>query len=394
VSLPVIALATVLGSEAAMAVPAGLATSISACALTSVANGTGAGWAIFKIVTMTKIKIGLIGVIAVAGLVVPLVFQHQGQVQLQEEVKALRQRTAELEAENDLLLKNARQGRSMGVSRAPVFMENTAASLEKRTSEFAQTNVYTRLMTKSPKITAEQAETFLKENNRNASSLLAAFRTTQDPALLQEAMQKFPNDPMVAFEAAFRENSNPGESRQWLEVLKRTAPENALGNYLSALDYFKSGHGDLAVQELLAASGKKQFEDYTQARVQDDEEAYLSAGYSVAEAKTVSSMQLMLPQLQQIKQLGTEMLNMANAYKQSGDDRSAQTTLQMLANLGQRYANLAPGEAEVSQRWGLRWKRWRLIKWSRLPFTERMENRYRTASTSWGSKGKRYESST
>lgn len=46
------------------------------------------------------------------------------------------------------------------------------------------------------------------------------------------------------------------------------------------------------MQDLIAASSKPQFQDYTLERVQDDEEAYRAAGYSVAEAKTIPSGQL------------------------------------------------------------------------------------------------------
>ena len=68
----------------------------------------------------------------------------------------------------------------------------------------------------------------------------------------------------------------------------QSAPENALANYLSALDCFKAGQTDQAVQELIAASDKPQFQDYSLNSVQDDEETYLAAGYSEAEAAAVA----------------------------------------------------------------------------------------------------------
>src|SRR5205814_8096048 len=121
------------------------------------------------------------------------------------------------------------------------------------------------------------------------------YWVTENAALLAEAIQKFPNDPQVAFEAAFKKDSSPEERLQWLNALKKSDPENSLPDYLSAPDYFKAGQTDQAVRELISASGKKQFHDYTLDRVQDDEEAYLAAGYSAAEAKTIPSSQLLLP---------------------------------------------------------------------------------------------------
>ena len=214
------------------------------------------------------------------------------------------------------------------------------------------TNLYERLKDKQGKLTEEQVESYLKASRRNAASLLAAYRTTGDPALLDEAAQKFPNDPQVAFEAVFKQDATPEDRRRWLESFKKSDPENALGFYLSALDYFRSGRTDQAVQELLSTSDKP-FLDYTAQRYQDDTEAYLSAGYSVADAKTTAGMQLLLPQLKQLKELGLDMVELSKSYRQAGDDASAQTALQMMINLAERYANPSPGEATVSQLVGL-----------------------------------------
>jgi hypothetical protein len=149
-------------------------------------------------------------------------------------------------------------------------------------------------------------------------------------------MQKYPNDPQVAFEAVFKEDASPADQRHWLEAFKQSAPDNALANYLSALNYFKAGQTDQAVQELTAASGKPQYQDYSLDRTQVDEEAYLSAGYSAAEAKLIALPWLMVPQFGNVKQLGLNMVDLANAYTQLGDQASAQATLQIAANLGHR----------------------------------------------------------
>jgi hypothetical protein len=46
-----------------------------------------------------------------------------------------------------------------------------------------------------PKLTAEQVESYLAANRRSAGSLLAAFQATGDKRLLQEAKEKYPNEP-------------------------------------------------------------------------------------------------------------------------------------------------------------------------------------------------------
>jgi hypothetical protein len=89
------------------------------------------------------------------------------------------------------------------------------------------------------------------------------------------------------------------------------------------------------VQELNAAAGKSQFQDYFQDAQQSLEEAYLAAGYSVAEAEMIGPAQIQLPQLAALRQLGLNMVSLAGSYQQAGDSTSAQSMLQMAVNLGQ-----------------------------------------------------------
>ena len=215
---------------------------------------------------------------------------------------------------------------------------STAASPE----VLQTTNLYSRLKDKSPKLTREQIDSYLKANGRTAANLLAAFRTSGDPALLKEAMAKFPDDPQVAFEAAFNKDLSPVEQRQWLDTFEKSAPDNALANYLSALNYFNNGQIDQGIHELSAASGKP-YDDYTLNRYKNDEEAYLAAGFSPADAQAIASMQLLEPQFTQLKQLGRDMVDLANAYSRSGDTASAQAVLEMAANIGQSYSTPSAG---------------------------------------------------
>ena len=106
VTLSVAALGTALAAQAVTAVPAGLAASIAATALATAAAGGGIAATLAKLMTMTKVKLGIIGVIAVAGVVAPLVIQRQSQAKLREEDQALRQQASQLAqvaAENERL---------------------------------------------------------------------------------------------------------------------------------------------------------------------------------------------------------------------------------------------------------------------------------------------------
>lgn len=348
------ALGTALAGQAVTAAPAGLAVSISATSVAAAAAGGGASLALFELLTMTKLKAAILGTVVIAGVATPLLIQRQSQALLRDENLSLRRQLAQLQADNESLSNRIAQAGNLSVPRLPApRMQAAAPPPGPAAVDMASTNLYARLKDKSPTLTDEQAAAYLKANKRSAASLLAAFRTTGDPALLAEAKQKYPNDPQVDFEAVFAKDASPEDRRQWLDALKQSAPGNALPNYLSALGFFQSGQTDQAVQDLIAAAGKAQFQDYTLDRIQDDEEAYLSAGYSVAEAKTISSMQLLLPQLAQVKELGQDMMGLANSYQTAGDPSSAQSVLQMTASLGQRYADLSEGEPEISQLVGM-----------------------------------------
>jgi RNA polymerase sigma factor (sigma-70 family) len=345
------ALSAVLCANAVQSAPAGLAATLTSASLAGAVAG-GATLSTLRFMATTKLKLG-IAALVIAGTVTTLVIQHRAEAQLRAENAALRREMAQLKSDNDEMARQLAQAKRVKNPRLPAPALQTALAPADTQTDLQGTNLYDRFKGEEHKLTAAQLEAYLKANHRNVSSLLAAYRTSHDPAFLAEAMQKFPNDPHVAFEAVFDKDLSPEDQRQWLNTFEKSDPDNALPNYLSALNYFKSGQTDQAVQELIAASGKTQFQDYSVDRYQDDAEAYLGAGYSVAEAKTEAALQLLLPQLAQVKQLGLDLADMAKSYQQAGDADSAQSALQMTMNLGERYADQSPGEAMISQLVGL-----------------------------------------
>ena len=184
-------------------------------------------------------------------------------------------------------------------------------------------------------LTPEQIGAFLAANHRSSESLLAASRASDDPAYLKEAKERFPDDPRVQYAAIFKSDS-PEERRQWLDRLKQTAPDNALPDYLLALDDLKGGRSQQGVQELADAVGKAGLQDYSLDFIQIAEEAYRSAGYSEVESKLIATSGLLLPQLAQFKQLSGQIVDLANSYRQAGDTASEQAVLQMALHLGQQ----------------------------------------------------------
>ena len=190
-----------------------------------------------------------------------------------------------------------------------------------------------------PTLSIEKAEKFLAENQRNAASLVAAFRTTGESRFLAEAMQKFPNDLQVAFEALSTADPTPEERRKWTDAIKQADPDNSLGNYLSAQDYFKSGQIDLAVGELEAASNKSWFNDLTLERMQFNEEAYRANGFSEAESRSAGMFELPLPLLKVMPSLVENIIALSKSYRQAGDGVSADAAVAIAVNLGEQFQN-------------------------------------------------------
>jgi hypothetical protein len=201
---------------------------------------------------------------------------------------------------------------------------------------------------KGPQLTAEQIENYLKQNRRSAASLVTAFRATGDEKFLQEALEKFPHDPQVNFAAVFDKDAPAEDRRKRLDAFKKAAPDNALANYASALDYFKAGQTDQAAQELTEAYGKKQFQDYSLAFIQNGQEAWMAAGYSAADAKTINGIELLLPHLAAVKELSQNIVTLAESYRQAGDQASANAALMIAADLGERFQG-GPGQSVLSQ---------------------------------------------
>jgi RNA polymerase sigma factor (sigma-70 family) len=341
------ALASVISANAVQTAPANLVATLTAASIATAGTGI---FTLLKIMTATQLKVGLTALV-VAGLTTALVVAHNQQTHLRSENDSLRQQLLLMKASNEKLARQVAQVKLTPRLPAPV-MSMAAGTNMSLGQDLQFTNLYSRFTNGVPKLTPAQVQAFLKANRTNAASLLAAYRTSGDEELLKEAKEKYPNDPMVAFEALQDKNLSPEEQRQWLSTFEKNAPDNALANYMSAYNDFESGQIDAGIQELTGASGKG-LTDYTSERAQNDEDAYLSAGYSSEEAARLSDGELTLSQLYQVKHLGVDLVDLANAYNQSGDQASAQATYQMAIDLGQRYQDPSTDWTLISQLMGI-----------------------------------------
>src|SRR5690242_403041 len=98
-------LTVAIAAGAVLSAPTGLAASVATGAIAAGASSAAATFTTLKLMTMTKLKLGVIGAVAVASVATPLVIQHQAQVKLREQNQSLREQVEHL---SQLKTENAR----------------------------------------------------------------------------------------------------------------------------------------------------------------------------------------------------------------------------------------------------------------------------------------------
>jgi hypothetical protein len=211
-------------------------------------------------------------------------------------------------------------------------------------------------------LTPEQTAEYLRQYGTNAETLLA----TQKKDYIKLAAELFPNDPRVQYAVVTRDLF-PEARREWLDRFKQSAPDNAMADYLSAREYLRAGDREQGLKDLAAAAGKPHFNDYTLEQVQNMEDAQLSAGRSLLEAKLAGG-ELLLPQLAMFKGLAQDVQAIQKEYLGAGDAASAETLAQMGRLLGQQLSGGEGSRTLIGQLVGISVER---IVLNQLPLDSR-----------------------
>ena len=334
-------LVALISANAVQSAPASLSTALSATSFATTAARISPVLSTAKIIVMTTLQKTVLAA-AIAAVIGAGIYRAREAALSRDQAQALQDHSKDATQQSDSTQPTPNATATAAPDRPlraklPGRTGKVAPSKKALTGVgFTSTQLFAYLAKKQANLTQAQVASYLAANGRNASSLSAVYRTTRDPALLAEAAQKYPNDPQVAFEAAIQSDASPEVRSPWLDAFKQAAPDNSLPNYLSALDDFKSGQTAEGIQEINAAAGKDQFQDYSQARTQADEAAYLAAGYAPGEAKMMANAFLAEPELPEVKELAQNLIGLAAAYQQSGDQTSHDTTLLVAGDLGQR----------------------------------------------------------
>lgn len=185
-----------------------------------------------------------------------------------------------------------------------------------------------------PVVSRGQIQAFLNARNRSADSLLAAFRLMGDEAFLNEALERFPENPQVLLTKLSREG-NPAAKLKILEVLKRTDPDNGLVNCLAARNLFELGRGEGAIAELRESRGKP-LEDFLVSSCQTDEEAYLSAGVTPASAKMTALYSSTAAHVIQLRNLAKDIQQARDSHQPGADGASPEDLREIQMEIGQQ----------------------------------------------------------
>jgi hypothetical protein len=95
------------------------------------------------------------------------------------------------------------------------------------------------------KVSREVINAFLESRGRTALSLIVAWQESENVDLLNEAAERFPNEPRVQM-AMLATDLTDEQRALWIARLKAGAPDNALANYYAAADHFRQKNGEAA----------------------------------------------------------------------------------------------------------------------------------------------------
>lgn len=141
------------------------------------------------------------------------------------------------------------------------------------------------------KLTAEQIEHYVESRGRDALSLVvASFLSGGGEKWMEEAAERFPDDPRVAAGMLIK-RGNSSEASEWIARLKEHDPGNSLGYLLAAKSALDSKDLNGALKELSALESTR-LNDYREAWQSGVTDAYHSAGYQGMEAEWLGMWQV------------------------------------------------------------------------------------------------------
>jgi len=189
------------------------------------------------------------------------------------------------------------------------------------------------------KLTPEQIEHYVESRGRDALSLIVASMLSGGEKWLEEAVQRFPDDPRVATAMLIKHGSSP-EAAEWIARLKQHDPGNSLGYLLAAKSALDGKDLDGALKELSALESTR-LNDYRETWQSGLTEAYHSAGYQGMEAEWLGMWQAPLA-VSEVSRLNTRIADAMVAAQERGD----RVTAESLGRSGMKAAALVSARGD------------------------------------------------
>jgi hypothetical protein len=208
------------------------------------------------------------------------------------------------------------------------------------------------------KLSEQEIYLYLQANGSNAVSLITAFESSRDQEFLRAAAKNFPDSPLVQAKILMHD-ALPDERAKWIDAFKKSDPTNSLGNFFAAREAMKRGDITAALAEIAATRGKG-YNEYLRESVQGLEDAYLAAGRTISEAKTLAVADLTLPHLIQMKETGTAFMNLA---EQTADPKTQQAYLMANWQIGQNLRTSPSQTPLITELVGIAMQNSTLGKW-------------------------------
>jgi len=189
-------------------------------------------------------------------------------------------------------------------------------------------------------LTPEQIENYVESRGRDALSLIVASMLGEGgDNWLDEAAERFPDDPRVAAAMLIKRGTGP-EAGQWIARLKEHDPANSLGYLLAAKSALDGRDLDGAMKELSALDSTRMndFRETWQSGITD---AYRSAGYQGMEAEWLSMARTPVMSGEVMK-LSAGIAEAMVAAQERGD----RTMAESLGRSGMKAAELVGGRGD------------------------------------------------
>jgi hypothetical protein len=190
------------------------------------------------------------------------------------------------------------------------------------------------------KLTAEQIEHYVESRGRDALSLIvASFLSGSGDKWMEEAAERFPDDPRVAAGMLIK-RGNSSEASEWIARLKEHDPGNSLGYLLAAKSALDGKDLNAALKELSALESTR-LNDYRETWQSGFTDAYRSAGYRGMEAEWLGMWQVPVA-TGEMSRLSAGIADAMVAAQERGD----RATAEALGRSGMKAAELVGGRRD------------------------------------------------